>query len=130
MSQHSPSDYERFDLPPRPPDAVSGNAWLAAAGPLRPVSFAEAVALAEETMNRDAPEMMAVLCAAEAEFGWVFALQGVRYIQTRNFSDQLVGHGVTIVDRATGSVYCSGSATPLWGAVLRFLELREAQRAG
>ncbi len=63
----------------------------------------------------------AVMSARQAPFGWVMVLQRRRYIETREFRDQLVGHGVTIVDRETGAVYASGSGTPVWDAILGFL---------
>ena len=65
-----------------------------------------------------------VLSFQELEFGWVMVLQGRRYLETRDFRDQLVGHGMTIVDRQSGDVFCSGSATRAWDAIVGYLEAR------
>jgi len=113
--------YEHLDLGPRPFTAKPGHVWRLAAGPGRSVTFEEAVQLAEQAA---AASDMGVLSAKEMEFGWVLVLQSRQYIATRSFSDQLVGHGITIVDGRTGDVYWSGSATPPWDAIVGFLAAR------
>ena len=113
--------YEQLDLGNRPFDAKPGPVWRAATGPGRPVTFEQAVQLAESALSS---ADMSVLSFQELDFGWVMVLQGRTYIETRELSDQLVGHGVTIVDRETGDVYGSGSATPAWDAILGYLEAR------
>ena len=114
--------YEQIDVGARPARAKPGPVWRASAGPGRSVKFEEAVLLAEQAM---AGADMGVLRFQELEFGWVMVLQGRRYIETREFRDQLVGHGITMVDRQTGDVYCSGSATREWDAILGYLEARD-----
>jgi hypothetical protein len=113
--------YEQLNLGQRPSDAKPGPVWRAFAGPGLPVTFERAVHLAEQAMSA---ADMSVLAHEELDFGWVMVLQGRKYLATRDFRDQLVGHGVTIVDRQTGDVFCSGSATPAWDAIVGYLEAR------
>src|SRR4051794_18767091 len=113
--------YEHLDLGRRPADAKPGPVWRAIAGPGRPVTFEGAVQLVERALST---ADMGVLSFQELKFGWVMVLQGRKYLETREFRDQLVGHGVTIVERATGDVFCSGSATPPWDAIVGYLEAR------
>lgn len=91
------------------------------------MTLGEAVGLAERALSASD---MGVLAVQEFDFGWVMALQGRRYLATRAFLDQLVGHGLTIVERATGDVYCSGSASPGWAAVLGYFRARAKHRGG
>jgi hypothetical protein len=113
--------YEELNLGQRPSDATPGRVSRVAAGPGCLITFEQAVQLAEKAMS-DAD--MAVLAVQELDFGWVMVLQGRKYLATRAFSDQLVGHGVTIVDRKTGDVFCSRSATKAWDAIAGYLETR------
>jgi hypothetical protein len=115
------ADYEQLDLGPKPSHVKPGRVWRALAGPGHVVGLAEAAELAERAY---AESDMGVLAVKETEFGWLMALQGRRYISTRDFNDMLLGHGLTIVDRNTGDMFCSGSATPSWAAVLGYLEKR------
>lgn len=113
--------FEPLDIGPRPADAGPGRVWRELVGPGRAVTVGEAVELAERAFSASD---MGVLAVQEFDFGWVMALQGRRYLATREFLDQLVGHGFTIVERATGDVYCSGSASPAWSAVLGYFKAR------
>lgn len=119
--------FEPLDIGPRPADAVAGPVWREIVGPGRTVTLGEAVELAERAL---AASDMGVLAVQEFDFGWVMALQGRRYLATRDFLDQLVGHGLTIVERATGDVYCSGSASPGWAAVLGYFKASARHRGG
>jgi hypothetical protein len=112
--------YEPVDLGPEPADITPGQIECLDPGLGRQVSFDEAVDLVERAMNRGTHERMCVMSVQEMDFGWLFFLQGQRYLETRQFSHQLVGHGATIVDRRTGAVYGSGSATRPWAAIAAF----------
>src|SRR5690242_15375874 len=112
------ADYKALNLGEPPAQLTPGQVELLDAGPGREISFPEAVSLAESAMNRiSSNHVMAVLSVCEMEWGWVLVLQSKRYLETRQFRDQIVGHGVTLVDRKTGAVYGSGSATPPWSAI-------------
>jgi hypothetical protein len=117
--------FEQLDIGPQPADVAAGPVWREIVGPGRTVTLGEAVRLAERAL---AASDMGVLAVQEFDFGWVMALQGRRYLATRAFLDQLVGHGLTIVERATGDVYCSGSASPGWSAVLGYFKVRAENR--
>ena len=65
-------------------------------------------------------QVMRVLSFAEVEAGWAFVLQTPRYLETRSWSDMVIGHGLIFVDRQTGDVYSSGSGQPTAGTVLGF----------
>jgi hypothetical protein len=119
------ADYEQLDLGPKPSHVKPGHVWRALAGPGHVVGLAEAAGLAERAY---AESGMGVLAVQETEFGWIMGLQSRRYLSTRDFNDLLVGHGLTIVDRNTGDVFCSGSATPPWAAILGYLETRSQGR--
>jgi len=118
------SRYERLEVGPPPTDAKPGVVWRAVTGPGHSVSFQDAVRLAEE-IDGD----MCVHALQELEFGWVMVLQSRRYLETRDFRDQLAGHGITIVDRKTGDVFCSGSASRPWDAILGYLEASASRGA-
>jgi hypothetical protein len=118
---------EQLDLGPQPGHVEPGPVHRALAGPGRAVALTEAVELAEFAY---AASDMGVLAVQEFDFGWVMVLQGRRFIATREIDDMLIGHGPTIVERDTGDVYCSGSLSPGWGAVLGYLEARAKHRAG
>jgi hypothetical protein len=49
----------------------------------------------------------------ELPYGWYFLAQSKRYLQTRDFSDMLVGSGGYLVVRETGRLFAFGSGRPL-----------------
>ena len=116
--------FRPLHLGPLLPDTVP--AWVSrhSQGPARPVTFAEAVVLAEAAAN-DGPVQprypLGVFAVREESFGWVMCLQSRRFIETGNDGDLLIGLGLTIVDRETGAVYSSGSGAWGWPTILGFL---------
>ena len=108
---------EPMDLGHEPPTVVPAIVSVESDGPGRLVGFEEAVQLAERAMSRPGQEAMLVVSAERLDLGWAFWLQGERYIRTRAFSDQLVGHGITIVEERTGAVFGSGSGAGAWAAI-------------
>lgn len=49
----------------------------------------------------------------EEEFGWIFFYQSKRYLETCDFSDQLLGNAPVIVKRESGEVVVTGTAKPI-----------------
>ena len=49
----------------------------------------------------------------EKPWGWVFFYQSRRYLETGEFSSQLVGNSPIIVNRATGVATMTGTAEPV-----------------
>ena len=106
-----------MNLGPEPATVAHAIVSIEADGPGRPVGFEEAIELAERAMSRAGQEAMVVVSAERLDLGWAFSLQGERYIRTRAFSDQLIGHGITIVEERTGAVFGSGSGAEAWAAI-------------
>jgi hypothetical protein len=111
--------FERLGLGPAPSSTDPAPVTRMARSPGRHVELDEAATLAEKAMSTDDLELK-VLSVAEVDHGWAFALQSPRYLETRSISDQVVGHGLTFVERTTGDVYSSGSAYAPEAAVLGF----------
>ena len=84
------------------------------------MTFDEAVVLAQLAHR----ETMGVSGVDEMEFGWVFGFQSHKFLETGDMADMFFGHGVTIVERDTGDVYCAGATTRAWNAILGFFKER------
>jgi hypothetical protein len=116
--------FQPLDLGPLLPDTLPAGVCRNSLGPGRPVTFAEAVVLAEAAANDGPVERrypLGVLAVREESFGWVMSLQSRRFIETGNDDDVLIGVGLTIVDRETGAVYSGGSGAWGWSTILGFL---------
>lgn len=49
---------------------------------------------------------------SEYEFGWTFSCQSAAYAQSGDMLDMAVGHGPFLVDKYTGALWATGSASP------------------
>lgn len=44
------------------------------------------------------------------DFGWLFFYQSEKYMETRDISDMLIGHGPLIISKFDGGIHQTGSA--------------------
>ena len=49
----------------------------------------------------------------EKDFGWVFFYNSKKYLETKNFSDVIVGNGPILVSKKDGKLYETGTAYPI-----------------
>jgi hypothetical protein len=49
----------------------------------------------------------------EADFGWVFFWQSQQFLETGNFSDQLLRNAPLIIDTRDGALHVTGTAHPI-----------------
>lgn len=76
------------------------------------VNFSEAVEKATEYLkNTDIP----VVITLQGRFpeGWFFCFQSREYLETGEFSAQLVGNSPFLVDKDTGEIHELGTAYPI-----------------
>ncbi len=56
----------------------------------------------------------------ERSFGWVFFYQSQKYVESRNFTDCVVGNAPLIVNRLTGEIVETGTAHPIEHYVVEY----------
>lgn len=75
------------------------------------ITFDEAQIIALEKIGADC--VILTRQTLEKPYGWYFSFQSKKYLETKNFSDMLVGSGGFIVEKETGKVVEFGSAYSL-----------------
>ncbi len=80
---------------------------------LEPITLDQARALVEQAIA-DWPMPMAIVDAhtTEFDFGWTISCRSEAFIRSGDMLDMAIGHGPFLVDRFTGALWPTGSATP------------------
>src|SRR5262249_30229188 len=82
-----------------------------------PIDPAEARARAQDELDKIKAThgLAARLYDEPGEYGWcwVFGFNSERWFQTRDFGDALYGFGPIVVNKADGTVWTMGTATPV-----------------
>ena len=56
----------------------------------------------------------------EKDFGWVFFYNSKKYLETKNFSDVIVGNAPILVSKKDGELYETGTAYPIEHYIANF----------
>lgn len=76
------------------------------------VNFGEAVEKATEYL-KDTDIPVVITLQARFSEGWFFCFQSREYLETGEFSAQLVGNSPFLVDKDTGEIHELGTAYPI-----------------
>ncbi|OLU16550.1 hypothetical protein BVH01_08125 [Pseudomonas sp. PA1(2017)] len=75
------------------------------------MNFEESLSVVNDYLSR-ASTSLVVTHYEESPEGWLFCFNSKEYVDTGDFSSQLVGDGPVLVDKDTGEMHFFGTALP------------------
>lgn len=91
------------------------------------IAFNEAVSIAKKFLA-DSEYPVEITFVDRFTHGWYFCFQSLAYLETGEFSEQLVGNAPFLIDKDTGSVVFLGTAHPIDFYLREYEQKKEADQ--
>lgn len=75
------------------------------------ITFEEALKVVVDHLSKS-PVQLVITYSEEFPEGWLFCFDSKEYVETGDFSFQLVGNGPILIDKDTGELHVFGTALP------------------